>query len=384
MSYYIHAAKYFLKNTTENNGYLEINDDGTFGKYYPENQKPQGKIVEYPDKWVSPGLFDTHIHGLLGHDVTDGDWDAINEMSEGLLKAGVTSWLPTTVTASFEQLDKVCHAIGEHQGQEKGAKIRGIHFEGPYFTEEHKGAQDPKYLRDPDFDEFQKWQESANGLLNKISIAPERNGAAEFTQKAVNSGVVVSIGHSSATYEQAKRCIEAGATMFTHTYNGMNDMGHREPGMVGAAYTMADTYCEIICDGHHNAPAAVQVLINQKTPDNVALVTDCMRAGLMPEGDYMLGELEVYVKDGMARLKKGNNLAGSILLLKDAIKNLVEWNVATPEEAIRMATLVPAKSMNMENEVGAIVPGAAADFLILDSNMNLCETYLNRKSRYLA
>ncbi|WP_283577588.1 N-acetylglucosamine-6-phosphate deacetylase [Ligilactobacillus aviarius] len=384
MAYYIHAAKFFLKNTTETNGYLEITDDGKFGSYYPESAKPAGKIVEYGDKWVAPGLFDTHIHGLLGHDVTDGDWDAINEMSEGLLKAGVTSWLPTTVTASFDQLNNVCKAIGDHQGQETGAKIRGIHFEGPYFTEEHKGAQDPKYLRDPDIDEFHKWQESAHGLLNKISIAPERKGAAEFTRQAVEEGVVVSIGHSSATYEQAKRCIEAGASMFTHTYNGMNEFGHRDPGMVGAAYTMDDTTCEIICDGHHNAPAAVRVLIDQKTPDNVALVTDCMRAGLMPDGDYMLGELEVYVKDDMARLKVGDNLAGSILLLKDALKNVVDWNIATPEEAVRMGSLVPAKSMHMENKVGLIVPGADADFLILNPDMTLSETYLDGKSRYQA
>lgn len=384
MSYYIHAAKFFLKNTTEVGGYLEVTDDGKFGTYYPESEKPAGKIVDYSDKWIAPGLFDTHIHGLLGHDVTDGNWDDINEMSEGLLKAGVTSWLPTTVTASFEQLDNVCKAIGSHKGQETGAKIRGIHFEGPYFTEEHKGAQDPKYLRDPDIEEFHKWQKSANGLLNKISIAPERKGAAEFTRQAVQDGVVVSIGHSSATYEQAKRCVEAGATMFTHTYNGMNDMGHREPGMVGAAYTMDDTYCEIICDGHHNAPAAVGVLIDQRSADNVALVTDCMRAGLMPDGDYMLGELEVYVKDGMARLKQGDNLAGSILLLKDALKNVVDWNVATPEEAVRMGTLVPAKSMKMENQVGSIVPGAAADFLVLNPDMSLSETYLDGKSRYQA
>ena len=164
----------------------------------------------------------------------------------------------------------------------------------------------------------------------------------------------------------------------------MNEFGHRDPGMVGAAYTMDDTTCEIICDGHHNAPAAVRVLIDQKTPDNVALVTDCMRAGLMPDGDYMLGELEVYVKDDMARLKVGNNLAGSILLLKDALKNVVDWNIATPEEAVRMGSLIPAKSMHMENKVGSIVPGADADFLILNPDMTLSETYLDGKSRYQA
>ena len=149
MSYYIHAAKFFLKNVTEIGGYLEVTDDGKFGEYLPETAKPDGDIVEQSGKLIAPGLVDTHIHGLLGHDVMDNDWDGIETMSKNLLKAGVTSWLPTTLTGSFDQLNEVCKTIAAHAGDESGAKIQGIYFEGPYFTTKHKGAQNPKYFKNP-------------------------------------------------------------------------------------------------------------------------------------------------------------------------------------------------------------------------------------------
>ncbi|RDX58708.1 N-acetylglucosamine-6-phosphate deacetylase, partial [Fructilactobacillus sanfranciscensis] len=150
-------------------------------------------------------------HGLVGNDVMDNDWTKINEMSEGLLKAGVTSWLPTTLTASHEQLMETCRMIGENYQKATGAKVRGIHFEGPFYTEEHKGAQNPKYFRDPDVKEFEEWQEAAQGMIKKISIAPERKGSVEFTSAVASDDVAVTLGHSSATFEQAKACVEAGA-----------------------------------------------------------------------------------------------------------------------------------------------------------------------------
>jgi N-acetylglucosamine-6-phosphate deacetylase len=385
MSYYIHAAKFFLKNVTENGGYLEITDDGKFGDYYPASQKPEGEIKDLGNQWVAPGLVDTHIHGLLGHDVMDNDWDAIQEMGEGLLSCGVTSWLPTTLTGSFDQLNAVCKTIGDHKGEETGAKIQGIYFEGPYFTEEHKGAQNPKYFKDPSIDEFDAWQDSAKGLLQKIAIAPERKGAVEFTKHVSQSGKVVSLGHSSATFEEAKACIEAGASVFTHTFNGMSGLNHREPGMVGAAMFTQVVDDELICDGHHVRPEVAASLIREKTPEHVALITDCMRAGLMPDGEYVLGEFPVIVKDGMAKLRDGaHSLAGSILKLNDAIKNVVEWNGNTPEEAIMMASYVPAKSCKVADKCGSILPGRAADFIVLQPDMSLSATYLNGQSRYEA
>lgn len=385
MSYYIHAAKFFLKNVTENGGYLEITDDGKFGDYLPAGDKPAGTIKELGDKFVAPGLVDTHIHGLLNHDVMDNDWDALNAMSEGLLKAGVTSWLPTPLTASFDQLNDVCKTIGDHAGSETGAKIQGIYFEGPYFTVEHKGAQNPKYFKDPSTKEFDEWQASAQGLLQKIAIAPERKGAVEFTKHVAESGKVVALGHSNATFEQAKACIEAGATVFTHTFNGMSGLNHRAPGMVGAAMFTQNVDDELICDGHHVRPEVATALIREKTPEHVALITDCMRAGMMPDGDYVLGEFPVVVKDGMAKLKGGaHSLAGSILKLNQAVKNVVDWNGSTPEEAVMMASYVPAKSCKVADKCGSILPGRDADFIVLDPDMSLSATYLDGQSRYEA
>lgn len=382
MTYYIHAKKFFLENKTELGGYLEVQDNGQFGFYYPEDQKPDGEIKEYGDKLIAPGYFDTHIHGLLNEDVMKSDWQGINKISEGLLKAGVTSWLPTTITASHEQLIKICKMFADHKGQETGAKIQGIHFEGPYFTEKHAGAENPKYMRDPSIKELKEYEQASDGMLVKMSMAPERKGAKEFVRQAVKDGIVISLGHSASNYQDAIACIEAGASMFCHTYNGMDPLSQHSPNLVGAAFSSRLTTDELICDGHHVLEPTIRALVNARGPEHIALITDCMQAGLMPDGDYMLGELPVYVKDGMARLKSNDSLAGSILLLKDAVKNLVNWNVVTPENAVMMASYVPAQSMSMTNKCGVIKPDHDADFIVLDDDMTVEETYLNGVSRY--
>lgn len=385
MAYYIHAGKFFLENRTEIGGYLEVQDDGKFGFYYPETQKPShGEIREYGDKWIAPGYVDTHIHGSLKEDVMKSDWEGINKISEGLLRAGVTSWLPTTITARDDTLTRICRMFAEHKGQETGAKIQGIHFEGPFFTPEHAGAENPKYMTDPSILEFKRWREASDNMLIKISMAPERKGSKEFVRAAVKDGVVVALGHSASNFEDAIACVEAGATMFCHTYNGMDPLSQHSPNLVGAAYSSRLTTDELICDGHHVQEPAVRALVNARGPEHIALITDCMEAGMMPDGDYMLGELPVYVKDGMARLKDGDNLAGSILQLKDAVKNVVDWNVATPEDAVMMASYVPAKSSHILDNCGSIKPDKPADFVVLNHDMTVSETYLDGVSRYQA
>lgn len=383
MTYYIHAAKFFLKNSTELGGYLEV-DAGKFGRYLRENQKPEGKIVELGAKAVAPGLVDTHIHGLLNEDVMKSDWEGINKISEGLLKAGVTSWLPTTITASSETLTSICEMFKEHRHEETGSKIQGLHFEGPFFTPEHGGAENPKYMIDPDINLFNKWRKASGDLLCKISMAPERKGSTDFIRQVVKEGVVVALGHSSSNFEDADDAINAGASMFTHTYNGMNQLSQHEPNIIGAAFSSRLTDCELIADGHHVQIPALRALIQAKGCEHICLITDCMQAGLMPDGDYMLGELPVYVKDGMARLKQGDNLAGSILLLKDAVKNLVDWNLATSEDAIMMASYVPAKSSHILDKCGVIAPDMPADFIVLNPDMTLDATYLDGEKRYQA
>ena len=381
MKTFIYADKFFLNSGVKGAGYLDVTD-GIFGAYTKE--KPEGaEIIDQSGKWIAPGLVDTHIHGYKNHDVMDNDADGIKVMSEALLSCGVTSFLPTTLTSSKERLKDVAETIGKMYKEVDGAKIQGIYFEGPFFTEEHKGAQNPSYFGDPDLDTFHEWQEASGGLIKKIALAPERKGVKEFVKTVTDEGVVVSLGHSNATLEEAQEAVEAGASVFVHAYNGMRGLNHREPGMVGALLTLQHVFSELICDVHHVHPQAAEVLMEKAGHDHVALITDCMMAGGMPDGNYNLGEFPVVVAEGTARLESGN-LAGSILKLKEAIKNVVDWGIATPEQAVMMASYVPAVSCKIDDKCGMIAEGRAADFIVLETNMDLVATYLDGVERYHA
>ncbi|MDC0825044.1 N-acetylglucosamine-6-phosphate deacetylase [Lactococcus petauri] len=383
MTYYIKADKFFYPYEVKTGGFLQITD-GKFGKWAAD--APAGAdILDYSGQSIAPGLVDTHIHGFGGADTNDRKIEGIVQtMSEGLLAAGVTSFFPTAVTASHEELLEVADEIGSNVDKAAGAKIRGLFFEGPYFTEEFKGAQNPKYMRDPSYSELAEYGEAAKGLPIKIGIAPEREGSTAFVKEAVEHGFTIALGHSNATYADAVAAVQAGATMWVHAFNGMRGLNHREPGMVGAVFNLPNTYAELICDGFHVRPEACQILMREKGTDHVVLITDSMRAAGLSDGEYYLGEFPVIVKDGAARLKEGGNLAGSILLLKDAVKNVVDWQIATPAEAVKMASLNAAKSTKIDDVCGQIKEGLDADFIVLDEHLELVATYLDGEKRYQA
>ncbi|MGX7348208.1 N-acetylglucosamine-6-phosphate deacetylase [Aerococcus vaginalis] len=383
MTKFYKAKEIILEDTTVENGYLGVKDGKivSIAKSLPADAEI---IEDYSDKVIAPGYVDTHIHGLKSYDVMDIDLEGMKIMSEGLFEAGVTSWLPTTLTDSFENLDAVCHMIGDHQDEIGGAKIKGIFFEGPAFTEEHKGAQNPKYMEDPSIEHLKTWVESSHGLLNKIAIAPERDNVEDYIAFANTLGVHVTLGHSNAGYEDAEKAYNAGADGFCHTYNGMSGLHHREPGMVGAALSLDNVWAELICDGYHVHPAAAKVAIKARGVDRVVLVTDSMRAGGMGDGPSKLGEFDVMVKDGAARLVDSGSLAGSVLQLKDAVKNVVSWGVATLEEAVRMASLNPAKSVGIDDECGKLAEGFDADFNVLEANGELIATFQDGEKKFEA
>ena len=382
MKYYVYAKQIVLDDQVIDKAYLTI-EDGKFGPSLME--EPQdAPIKDYSQSIVAPGLVDTHIHGYKSHDVMDNDFEGIKVISEGLLSCGVTSWLPTTLTSSAELLNDVCETIGNHYQEVTGAKIRGIFLEGPFFTEKYKGAQNPKYMSDPSVDKLDKWHELSQGLVNKIAIAPERQGVKEFIEFAKSKGVYTALAHSDATYEEAAAAVEAGANIFVHIYNGMSGLHHRNPGMVGAALSLDKVFAEMICDGHHVHPAAARVVTRARGPKETVLITDCMRAGGMGEGQSRLGEFEVVVKDGTARLKDTGNLAGSILELKQGVKNVVDWGLVSPAEALRMASLTPAQSVGIESVCGRIAPGYEADFIVVSDQLELEATYLDGELRYQA
>lgn len=381
MKTYIKADKFYYAYTVKPSGYLEISD-GVFGNWSEQVDKKNAEIIDYTGYQIVPGLVDTHIHGYHSGDVMDNTEEALADMSKYLPEAGVTSFLATTLTDTHQNYLDVMQTIATFSGKETGAKIQGIYLEGPYFTEKYKGAQNPDYMRDPSWEEFQTWQEASNHMIKKIALAPERTGVEEFIERVTETGVVVALGHSNATYVEASSAVDTGASVWVHAYNGMREMTHRELGMVGSMYTVPNTIAELICDGFHVHPKAVEVLVKQKGHEHIALISDCMRAGGMPDGDYSLGEFPVYVKDGVARLKDSGNLAGSVLKLVDGVKNVINWGVVSPDEAIRMASLIPAQSSGIDQMCGQIKKGLAADFLVLDNQFELQATYINGEKKY--
>lgn len=375
------AKKIILEHEVVENAYLET-VDGKFFKIHQDRPEHAEVNDEYEDFIIAPGLVDTHIHGYKSHDVMDNDREGLETISNEILKCGVTAWLPTTLTDTIENLNNVCQTIGQNYRDISGAKIKGIFLEGPFFTEEHAGAQNPKYMRDPSEEIFDKWQELSQNMIKKIAIAPEREDADKFIKYVTKQGVSVALAHSAASYESALEAVKAGANIFVHTYNGMSPLHHREPGMVGAALDAESVYAEVIADGYHVHPGAISILKKARGADETVLVTDCMRAGGMGEGKSTLGEYEVHVKDGKATLTESGNLGGSILELIEAVQNIVKWQIAPLEEAIRMASIVPARSVGIEDTCGKIEENLPADFIVIDEKANLKATFLDGKKVY--
>jgi len=373
-SFYIKSDKIVLEDGIFN-GFIKVVDEKIESLEREVSDKTL-EVKDYTGKMVAPGFIDTHVHGYGGHDIMDATREGLLKMSEGLATVGVTSFLATTLTDSFEKLNAACKNVAENARDCKGAKVAGIFLEGPFFTEKYKGAQNPAYMSDPDVEKLRKWKILSRDMVRKIAIAPERNNTKEFIKEAKKMNVYVALAHSNATYEQARDAVEAGANIFIHVYNGMSPLHHRQPGMVGAALLSDEAYGEIICDGYHLHPEAAHLVIKVKTFKKTVLITDCMMAGGMPDGKYKLGYFDVNVENGTARLENGS-LAGSLLKMCDGVKNVVDWKIATSFEAIQMASIMPAKSVGLEDSIGSIARGKYADFNILNDDMTIVDTYIN-------
>lgn len=378
----IKADRFVLAGATMQGGYLTI-EDGKFGAWSAE--APAGvEVHDLTGCIVGPGLVDTHIHGFFGHATTDRSAEGINASSVELARRGTTAWLPTTFTESVDEIADSCAAIAEadeSRGEDfVGARIAGIYLEGPFFTEAHVGAQNPAYLIDPSLEAFDRWQEAAGGRIVKSALAAERNGACPYCAALAAMGVVTAIGHSDATYDEAVAAVNAGATCFVHTYNGQRGLHHRDPGVTGTAMTTNGTYAEIICDGRHVVPAAIKALVDAKGWEHTVLITDCLGCGGMPEGEYMSGGLPVVMKGGLCYLRNEDgttgSIAGSVLTLAQGVKNMVDWQIVTAEQAIRMASEVAARSARVDDRFGKILPGRDADLTVFNADMTLATTFV--------
>ena len=327
-------------------------------------------VIDGGGLYLSPGFIDIHIHGAGGFDTMDGTYEAINNISKTIMNHGTTSFLPTTMTCSDSDIRKAVEAITEaiNRGTE-GAEVLGAHLEGPFISSEMIGAQNPKYIQAPSIDSFKKLVGENKNTIISITLAPEVPGALELIEYLDKEGIIASIGHSKGTFEDAIKGIACGITHSTHLFNAMTGFHHREAGVVGAVFN-SDITTEVICDGIHISYPSLKIAFNQKTTDKVILITDAMMACGMAEGTYSLGGQEVFVKDNAARLENGA-LAGSILTLDKAVKNLHQNTSYELHEIIKMATYNPAKFCNVHHKKGLIKEGYAADLILFDENINV-------------
>ncbi|AVP65117.1 N-acetylglucosamine-6-phosphate deacetylase [Clostridium botulinum] len=324
-------------------------------------------IIDAKGLYISPGFIDVHIHGSGGKDVMDGEIESIKVISNTIAKRGVTSFLPTTMTMAKERIYKALDVIEQAMNMDLGgAKVLGAHLEGPFINPKYKGAQKVDFIKNPSFD-FIKGYEN---VIKIITLAPEKDENFKFLKYIKeNTDIVLSIGHSDATYEQAMAAIDNGISRATHTFNAMTPLNHRKPGIIGAIMN-TDISCELIADNIHVHKGAINVLTKIKGKDKIILITDSMRAGCMNNGIWELGGQKVIVKNGSARLED-NTLAGSILTLDNAIKNMKNNIDASLCEIISMVTINPAKDINIYDKKGSIEKGKDSDIVIFDKDINI-------------
>jgi len=337
-------------------------------------------IIDAKGLIVAPGFVDVHIHGSRGADVMDGTVDAIKTISSGIVQYGTTSFLPTTMTMDRAAVYKALEAVRRLQGEAlAGAEVLGAHLEGPFINLKYKGAQNEAFVVAPDYE----WIKDFSDVIKLVTYAPEMDPDFKFT-KAVKAEteVILSIGHSDASYELASKAIEHGCSHTTHLFNAMKGLHHQDPGSVGAAL-MHDVFTELIADKVHVNKHLFQFLLDNKGEDRIILITDSMRAGCMKNGVYDLGGQEAHVKDGVARLADGT-LAGSVLTLNEAVRNFYENTDATLFEVIQMATLNPATSINVSDRKGSLEIGKDADIILLDEGFNCHLTLVNGEIVYKA
>lgn len=350
--------------------------DGKIVNVYPFGTKTAD--VDYGNKRIVPGFIDVHTHGAYGFDTNDGEPEGLRDWMRRIPEEGVTSILPTTVTQMPEVLTKAVANVAKvvEEGYE-GAEILGIHFEGPYLDMEYKGAQPPEAIAKPTVEQFKMYQEAAHGMIKYITMAPEHDPEFALTKYCSQNGVVVSMGHSSATYEQALMGIANGAMSMTHVYNGMTPYHHRKPGLVGTALRVRDIYGEIICDGCHSHLAALNNFFTAKGRDYSIMISDSLRAKHCPPGgNYELGGHPIEIgEDGLARLKGTDTIAGSTLNINKGLRILVEEAMVPFDEALNSCTINPARVLRVDDRKGKLTAGYDADIVVLEDDYAVAQTY---------
>lgn len=331
------------------------------------------EIIDAQGKYVSPGFVDIHIHGNMGRDTMDATEEAITTIAKSIVRHGVTSFLPTTMTMDKESVYNALDAVKDLMGCGEGrAEILGAHLEGPFINQKYKGAQNEAFIINPSYEFVEKYKD----VIKVITYAPEQDENFEFTKEVVkNTDIALSIGHSKATFKQAREAINLGARNITHLFNGMTPLNHRNPGVVGAGLT-SDVYCEIIADKIHISKDLFQFILDNKGEDKIILVTDSIEAGGLEDGEYSLGGQKVIVKDSQARLESGS-LAGSVMPLNKMVYNFLNNTDLDMRKVVRLAAINPAKSIGIDKTKGSIEIGKDADITLIDEDVN-CYVTINK------
>lgn len=357
-------------------------EDGKIAAILPYGTKPVDE--DYGDLRVVPGFIDQHTHGAYGWDTNDATEEGLRKWLKNIPQEGVTALLPTTITQSEEVLTKAVRNVADvvKAGYE-GAEVLGIHFEGPYLDQVYKGAQPEQYCVKPDVEQFKRYWEASDHLIKLITMACEHDEGYELTHYCVDHGIVVSQGHSSATYDQALMAVANGAMSMTHVYNGMTKFHHREPGLVGAAMRFRNVYGEIITDGNHSTLAAINDFFRAKGPNFGIMITDSLMVKSLPTGTKVLfggNEIEL-MPDGSAHLTSTGGLAGSTLKVNMGLKILAEAGVDW-QTAINSCTINPATMLGVNDRKGSLQAGKDADIVVLNPNYEVVMTYCRGKKAF--
>lgn len=330
---------------------------------------PDTNILDVDGMIILPGFIDLHYHGAAGHDVMDATPEALEGMARFAAAHGVTGFLATTLTNPRKALTAALENVRDCLDRSvDGAKLLGARLEGPYLNVEKCGAQNPHYIRSPEHNEAIPFLDL--GVLRIVDLAPEIEDTEWLLKECVRRGVTVSIAHTSATAAQVVRAVERGATQSTHTFNAQTPLHHREPGVVGAVMALPEVRCELIADGVHVHPMAMQILWKCKKPDGLILVSDAVRAAGMPDDEYNFDERTVVLKDGAVRLPDGT-LAGSSLTMERALRNLIAATGETLESVWQCASLTPARAIGIDDRKGSIEIGKSADLVVLDEGLDV-------------
>jgi N-acetylglucosamine-6-phosphate deacetylase len=329
--------------------------------------------IDLGDRWLAPGYIDGHVHGGGGGQFNTTEPDEIADVARFHAAHGTTSLLATTVSAPVEDLMVALGTIARG-GPPNGAEIVGVHLEGPFLSRRRPGAMDPETFLKPDPAILGALSEAAGGGLRQMTVAPELAGGLALIKELVAAGILASVGHSDANYEQVRAAAAAGVRSATHVFNAMAPLHHREPGLLGAVLDLPEINCELICDGVHVAAPAMRLVHRIKGAEGMRLVTDAMAAAGMGEGEYRLGLTRVRVREGRATLADGDSLAGSTLTMEDAVRNAVGLIGLSVEEAISLASAIPARALGLEKTKGSIRAGLQADFVVLDDELRCLGT----------